>query len=150
MHQEKQNAIALLIDGENIPPRFIDWIFFAASRKGRITFACVYGAVSALRRWQPAIEQYLLDTRENQPGKNAADRAMQWDAWLLFAQCQVKQLFFATQDGDFASCIWQLRQSGCQVHALGGLVVSEKLVEACQTYTIIGELKGLKVPTTTQ
>ena len=132
-----QQLLVAFIDCENLSPAAANEIYATATAKGTVLTILIYGCKRTLKPWKQAIECYGMEMRRHGGGKNAADELIKADAWMWFEQHGITRFVFATNDGDFASCIRDLRSLGCTVFGIGGRKPARKLVKVCNAFVHI-------------
>jgi hypothetical protein len=138
--------LAVLIDGENVQPRYVDGLFARIAGLGEASYRCVYGRLgdrSRMAGWKTMIERHGLELREpylipkserRGMGPNAADIAMTVAAMDLLRCDWVEGFCLASSDSDFTPLVARLRSAKLPVYGFGTLRTSRHLVRACTAY----------------
>jgi len=114
---EKQEfKIALMIDSENVSPKYVKSVINEIAKYGKIIIARFYGDVSKLSaEWhQMALDYAIKPVHQYNvaTGKNAADLAMALDAQEMMYQQKVNSFFLVTSDSDFTPLAMKLKEGG--------------------------------------
>jgi uncharacterized LabA/DUF88 family protein len=133
------NRIAVLIDGENISPKYIDLIFDELVEYGIPTYRRVYGDFSnpSVFGWKEELKQHALTPVfqfNYTSGKNASDSALIIDAMDILYSGNVDGVCLVTSDSDFTKLANRLREAGLLVIGMGEQKTPVSLVSACETF----------------
>jgi uncharacterized protein (TIGR00288 family) len=148
-------SVAVLIDGDNIPPNQITQILLEAGKLGAVTLRQVYGNWSSqtMQPWKEAAIQYGMKTMQQvqiATGKNATDIALVVDAMDLLYTREIDHFCLVTSDSDYTPLVLRLRASGCIVLGIGSLAVtSTALAKACSMFIYTEQLAS-STPTKTK
>ena len=131
--------IALLIDSENVSPKYIKSVMNEIAKYGKIVIARFYGDINNLsKEWHRTaqdnaikpVHQYNVAT-----GKNAADMAMALDAQEMMYQEKVNAFFLVTSDSDFTPLAVKLREGGMHVIGIGSIkTTTQAFKSACNEF----------------
>ena len=116
--------IALLIDSDNVSPRYISGILSELSKYGKITIRRMYGDWSQerLHSWMKCSSRFSLTPvmqPNNTPGKNASDIGLIIDAMDILYTGDVQGFCLVSSDGDFNKLATRLREAGKFVIGMG-------------------------------
>ncbi len=115
--------IALMIDSENVNPRWIEKVIDEAAKYGQIIVSLFYGDVKKINRdWeQVAIDHAIRPMHQYAVAKqkNAADLAMALDAMELMYRGTVDAFFIVSSDSDFTPLAMKLKTGGMMVIGFG-------------------------------
>ncbi|HNZ50547.1 MAG TPA: NYN domain-containing protein [Bacilli bacterium] len=137
---EKQEfKIALMIDSENVSPKYVKSVINEIAKYGKIIIARFYGDVSKLSaEWhQMALDYAIKPVHQYNvaTGKNAADLAMALDAQEMMYQQKVNSFFLVTSDSDFTPLAMKLKEGGMHVIGVGSeKKVSSAFKNACNEF----------------
>lgn len=130
---------AVLIDAENISPRYINVIFDEVSNYGVSTYRRIYGDWTSTRNtgWKEIlldnsitpIQQYSYTD-----GKNASDSAMIIDAMDILYTEAVDGFVLVSSDSDFTRLASRLRESGMSVVGMGESKTPKAFISACNSF----------------
>lgn len=137
MNEDKRYAV--LIDAENISPKYIQIIFDEVSNYGVSTYRRIYGDWTSTRnnRWKGVlldnsitpIQQYSYTE-----GKNSSDSAMIIDAMDILYTLSVEGFVLVSSDSDFTRLASRLRESGMSVIGMGESKTPNAFISACNTF----------------
>lgn len=142
---------AVLIDAENVSPKYIKIILDEMSAEGAVTYKRIYGdwtqnqAVSwksvLLNNAINPIQQYRYTT-----GKNASDSAMIIDAMDILYAGNVDGFCLASSDSDFTRLAGRLREAGKIVVGMGEEKTPQAFVSACNKFRYLDVLYNSRQP----
>lgn len=143
MAEEKRFAI--LIDADNIAPKYITSILNEISNKGTITYKRIYcdwtgnGAASwkkvLLKNSLTPVQQYSYTY-----GKNATDSAMIIDAMDILYGGEVDGFALCSSDSDFTRLATRLREAGKTVIGLGESKTPAPFCAACNEFKFLDRI----------
>lgn len=135
----KDVKIAVLIDGDNIPSKYISEMMQEITKYGTPTIKRIYGDWTKphLAKWKNVllenaispIQQYSYTT-----GKNATDSAMIIDAMDILYSKKVDAFCLASSDSDFTKLATRLREAGLQVYGIGEKKTPDPFIVACDKF----------------
>ena len=141
MFQENNDnpKLAILIDAENISPRYIATIMKEASVIGTIKYKRIYGNFSgdSLNSWEKAISENAMipiQQYNNTKGKNSSDSALIIDAMDLLYTGGVDGFCLITSDSDFTRLATRLRESEKYVVGMGEQKAAKSFINACNRF----------------
>ena len=131
--------LAVLIDADNISPKYVKVILDEAASFGVATCKRIYGDWSdaRLKSWKDALlnnsiipmQQYSYTS-----GKNATDSAMIIDAMDLLYSGNLDGFCIVSSDSDFTRLAARLREAGKLVIGMGESKVLGPFVKACDQF----------------
>ena len=134
--------LAILIDADNISPKYVKVILDEAASFGVAACKRIYGDWSdvRLKSWKDAllnnsiipIQQYSYTT-----GKNATDSAMIIDAMDILYTDNVDGFCLVSSDSDFTRLASRLRESGRMVIGMGEKKTPTPFRRACDVFTTL-------------
>lgn len=137
MSTEQQYAV--LVDAENVSPKYINIIFDEASNYGVTTYRRIYGDWTSTRNngWKEIlldnsitpIQQYSYTD-----GKNSSDSAMIIDAMDILYGESVDGFIIVSSDSDFTRLASRLRESGMNVIGMGESKTPNAFISACNSF----------------
>ncbi|PKQ44604.1 NYN domain-containing protein [Confluentibacter flavum] len=143
----KDIKIAVLIDGDNIPSKYISEMMEEITKYGTPTIKRIYGDWTKphLSKWKSVllqnaispIQQYSYTT-----GKNATDSAMIIDAMDILYSSRVDAFCLVSSDSDFTKLATRLREAGMQVYGIGEKKTPEPFIVACDKFIYLEILKS--------
>lgn len=142
----KDTKIAVLIDGDNIPSKYISEMMEEITKYGTPTIKRIYGDWTKphLSKWKNVllenaitpIQQYAYTT-----GKNATDSAMIIDAMDILYSEKVNGFALASSDSDFTKLATRLREAGMVVYGMGEKKTPDPFIVACDKFIYLEILK---------
>ena len=140
--------LAILIDADNISPKYVKVILDEAATFGVAACKRIYGDWSdvRLKSWKDAllnnsiipIQQYSYTT-----GKNATDSAMIIDAMDLLYGGNLDGFCIVSSDSDFTRLAARLREAGKLVIGMGESKALGPFVKACDQFKYLDLIHGL-------
>lgn len=139
--------IALLIDSDNVSPRYISGILSELSKYGKITIRRMYGDWSQdrLHTWMKCSSRYSLTPvmqPNNTPGKNASDIGLIIDAMDILYTGDVQGFCLVSSDGDFNKLATRLREAGKFVIGMGEKKTPESFRVSCERFIFLDVIEG--------
>ncbi|MFD1551093.1 Maebl [Putridiphycobacter roseus] len=135
----KDTKLAVLIDGDNIPSRYIKEMMEEITKYGTPTIKRIYGDWTQphLKKWKDIllenaitpIQQYGYTT-----GKNATDSAMIIDAMDILYSEKVNGFCLVSSDSDFTKLATRLREAGMEVYGIGEKKTPNPFIVACDKF----------------
>lgn len=135
--QEKKH-FALLIDSDNISPKYAEVIFSELSEYGLITYRRIYGNWAKGNGWDEKlmlehsimpVQQFSYTTR-----KNSTDMAMVIDAMDILYSGKVDGFCLVTSDSDFTRLAMRLREENMYVIGMGESKTPAALAKSCNKF----------------
>ncbi len=130
---------AVLIDAENVSPKYIKIIFDEVSSYGITTYRRIYGDWTSTRNngWKglllensiTPIQQYSYTE-----GKNSSDSAMIIDAMDILYTLSVDGFVLVSSDSDFTRLASRLRESAMNVIGMGESKTPSAFISACNSF----------------
>ena len=142
----KDIKLAVLIDGDNIPSKYIKEMMEEITKYGTPTIKRIYGDWTKphLTKWKnillenaiTPIQQYAYTV-----GKNATDSAMIIDAMDILYSKNVDGFCLVSSDSDFTKLATRLREEGMQVYGIGEKKTPDPFIVACDKFIYLEILK---------
>ncbi|WP_298315868.1 NYN domain-containing protein [uncultured Aquimarina sp.] len=142
----KDTKLAVLIDGDNIPAKYLKEMMEEITKYGTPTIKRIYGDWTKpyLAKWKNVllenainpIQQYSYTT-----GKNATDSAMIIDAMDILYSEKVNGFCLVSSDSDFTKLAMRLREAGVVVYGLGEKKTPDPFIVACDKFIYLEILK---------
>lgn len=143
----KDEKLAVLIDGDNIPSGHVKEMLEEIAKYGNPTIKRIYGDWTKphLSKWKnlllenaiTPIQQYGYTT-----GKNATDSAMIIDAMDILYSGKVTGFCLVSSDSDFTRLATRLREAGMQVIGIGEKKTPNPFIVACDKFVYVEILKN--------
>jgi hypothetical protein len=143
---------AVLIDGDNTPPRLAGALLNYASGLGRIEILELFANFSSTANtgWAVQMREHGitgLQHYQSSTGKNAADIALVVRAMDLSFTARIDAYVLVSSDADYAALAHRLRKSGAAVHGVGGPNAAATLRQSCTTFLSFGDVSELAAST---
>lgn len=150
---DREEKYALLIDADNISPKYIEIIVRETEMYGIASIRRIYGdwTDKSKSSWKEClldqslspIQQYSYTT-----GKNSSDSAMIIDAMDILYTGEIDGFIIATSDSDFTRLAVRLREAGKRVIGMGESKTPSSFIKACAQFKTLDvlyneELKAL-------
>lgn len=141
--------IALLIDAENVSPKYIKTIMDEVSMYGTPAYKRIYGDWTApdMVSWKKVLLEHNLTPIQQfsyTQGKNASDSAMIIDAMDILYARNVDGFCLVSSDSDFTRLAARLRESRMFVIGMGESKTPTAFKSACDTFKYLDLLMGMK------
>ncbi|MCR4642825.1 MAG: NYN domain-containing protein [Lachnospiraceae bacterium] len=138
---------AVLIDGDNVAPKYLKAILDEVADNGVATYKRVYTDWTQQSRsgWKKImlehsvmpVQQYSYTT-----GKNSTDSAMIIDAMDILYTGNVDGFYLATSDSDFTRLAARLREAGKYVVGVGEAKTPSAFRSACNSFKLLEVISG--------
>ncbi|MBR1470308.1 MAG: NYN domain-containing protein [Lachnospiraceae bacterium] len=138
---------AVLIDGDNVAPKYLKAILDEVADNGVATYKRVYTdwTIQARQGWKKVmlehsvmpVQQYSYTT-----GKNATDSAMIIDAMDILYTGNVDGFYLCTSDSDFTRLAARLREAGKFVVGVGEAKTPSAFRSACNSFKLLEVISG--------
>jgi uncharacterized protein (TIGR00288 family) len=139
--------LAILIDGDNIPAKYVNEMLQETTKYGTPTIKRIYGDWTnpRLNKWKgilldnaiTPIQQYAYTI-----GKNATDSAMIIDAMDILYSGKVDGFCLVSSDSDFTRLATRLREAGMTVIGIGEKKTPEPFLAACNRFVYLEILQS--------
>lgn len=138
---------AVLIDGDNVAPKYLKAIMDEVADLGVATYKRIYSDWTEKIRssWKkPILEHSVLPVQQYSytTGKNATDSAMIIDAMDILYTGSVDGFVLVTSDSDFTRLAARLREAGKQVVGIGEAKTPQAFRSACNTFKLLEVISG--------
>lgn len=151
---EKEKVFALLIDADNVSPKYINAIIEEITTKyGSLSYRRIYGDFTEQRKksWKEVIRDNSLtpiQQFENTVGKNSSDSALIIDAMDILYTGRVDGFCIVSSDADFTRLASRLRESRMYVVVMGEEKTARSIRMACDKFiTLENLIEQDEVPT---
>lgn len=129
---------AVLIDSDNISPKYAATIFEELEKYGVSTYRRIYGNWSKGNGWDQGmlLEYSIIPVQQFSytTGKNATDMAMVIDAMDILYKNKVQGFCLVTSDSDFTRLAMRLREENMFVLGMGESKTPVALARACNKF----------------
>lgn len=136
---QQDNKIAILIDADNVAPKYIKYITDELAKYGTATYKRIYGNWTSTRAdsWKKVLLEYAITPIQQYSyttGKNATDSAMIIDAMDILYSGNVDGFCIVSSDSDFTRLAVRLREAGMQVIGMGEKKTPSPFITACEKF----------------
>lgn len=133
------NNLAVLIDADNIPVKYIEEMMEEITKYGNPTIKRIYGDWTKphLIKWKQVLLENAITPVQQYAytvGKNATDSAMIIDAMDLLYSGKVNGFCLVSSDSDFTRLATRLREAGMQVIGIGEKKTPKPFIVACDKF----------------
>ena len=140
-----EKRFAILIDADNIAPKYINSILNEISDKGTITYKRVYcdWTGQTASGWKKVLLKHSLTPIQQYSytyGKNATDSAMIIDAMDILYGGEVDGFALCSSDSDFTRLAARLREAGKIVIGLGESKTPSPFCAACNEFKFLDRI----------
>ncbi len=145
MNNNIEKNFAVLIDAENISPKYVEHIFEEMSNYGLVTYRRIYGdwTKQGSSKWKSILlDSSLLPMQQYSytSGKNSSDSAMIIDAMDILYSGNVDGFCLVSSDSDFTKLASRLKESGMQVIGMGERKTPKPFAKACSVFKYLDVL----------
>ena len=150
-YMKQESKLAVLIDGDNVPSKYIKEMMEEITKYGTPTIKRIYGDWTKpyLSKWKTIllenainpIQQYAYTT-----GKNATDSAMIIDAMDILYSEKVNGFCLVSSDSDFTKLATRLREAGAVVYGIGEKKTPNPFIVACDKFIYLEILETEEDP----
>lgn len=135
-----EKKFALLIDADNISPKYVNPILDELIKYGTITYKRIYGDWTSNQKssWKEVLLTYSISPIQQfsyTNGKNATDSAMIIDAMDILYTNHVDGFCIVSSDSDFTKLASRIRESGLMVIGMGEEKTPTAFRKACDVFT---------------
>ncbi len=143
----KDIKIAVLIDGDNIPSKYISEMMEEITKYGTPTIKRIYGDWTKpyLTKWKKVLLEHAINPIQQYSytiGKNATDSAMIIDAMDILYSEKVNGFCLVSSDSDFTKLATRLREAGMVVYGMGEKKTPDPFIVACDKFIYLEILGG--------
>ena len=139
MAERDRPLYAVLIDGDNVPPKYAEGILKEITSFAEPALRKVYGDMSSdnLQGWIAAVRDHGIVAQQetaNIKGKNASDIGMVIDAMDILHGGRLDGFVIVSSDSDFTRLASRIREHGLHVIGMGEIKTHESFKNACQRF----------------
>ncbi len=143
----KDSNIAVLIDGDNVPSRYIKEMMEEIAKYGTPSIKRIYGDWTKphLSKWKNILLENAIQPIQQYgytQGKNATDSAMIIDAMDILYGGKTDGFCIVSSDSDFTRLATRLRESSQYVIGIGEKKTPEPFIVACDKFIYLEILKS--------
>lgn len=142
----KDIKLAVLIDGDNIPSKYIKEMMEEITKYGTPTIKRIYGDWTSphVTKWKNVLLENAITPIQQYAytiGKNATDSAMIIDAMDILYSSKVDGFCLVSSDSDFTKLATRLREAGMRVYGIGEKKTPNPFIVACDKFIYLEILK---------
>ena len=139
---DQQKLLAVLIDVDNISPKYAKSIMGEITRFGEPALRRAYGDWSSpsLAGWKAQasdLGMLLVQETANTTNKNASDIGLVIDAMDILHEGRFEGFVLVSSDSDFTALARRLRENGVEVIGIGEDKAPDSLRNACSRFILI-------------
>nr|WP_299070087.1 NYN domain-containing protein [uncultured Allomuricauda sp.] len=147
---DKDLNLAVLIDGDNIPSRYVKEMLEEIAKYGKPGIKRIYGdwTKPSLGKWKDVLLKYAITPIQQYgytTGKNATDSAMIIDAMDILYSGKVNGFTLVSSDSDFTRLAIRLREAGMTVFGIGERKTPNPFIVACDKFIYLEILQKTEV-----
>lgn len=144
-----ENQVAVLIDGENISPKYAAYIKQEAARLGQIKIFRLYGSINSpsIKAWYYVMPEYGINPMLQiwyAQGKSIADQALTIDAMDILYSGDIDIICLVTSDSDFTKLAYRIKESGKTLIGMGEQKTTASLAQACDEFKVLDIIYQIK------
>jgi len=144
MSETRTPKLAVLIDADNVPHKYVEAIFSNIAVLGEASVRRVYGdAEKGFYGWNNRLVDFGLVAHHQPPnttGKNASDIALVIDAMDLMHSGRFDGFVLVSSDSDFTRLAQRLREEGLDVYGMGERKTPAAFRAACKRFILVENL----------
>jgi hypothetical protein len=138
--------LAVLIDADNIPYRYVNEMFEEIAKYGTPTFKRIYADWTKphVSGWKAVLLENAITPIQQYSytqGKNASDSALIIDAMDILYTGKVGGFCIVSSDSDFTRLATRLREAGMKVIGIGEKKTLKPFITACDKFIYLEILK---------
>jgi hypothetical protein len=139
--------LAVLIDADNIPYRYVHEMFEEIAKYGTPTFKRIYADWTKphVSGWKAVLLENAITPIQQysySQGKNASDSALIIDAMDILYTGKVDGFCIVSSDSDFTRLATRLREAGMRVIGIGEKKTLKPFITACDKFIYLEILKA--------
>lgn len=143
--EQIDRSMAILIDAENISPKYIGLIIDEANKHGKLNYRRIYGdwTTIKLKKWKDACLKYALSPVQqfvSKSGKNSSDFSLVIDAMDILYGGKTLGFCIVSSDGDFSKLITRLKEDDMFLIGMGEEKTPISLVNSYEGFTYLDKL----------
>ncbi|WP_062077121.1 NYN domain-containing protein [Demequina globuliformis] len=144
---QDQARLAVLIDADNIPSKYVDALFVEIARFGSADIRRAYGdwTTNQLAPWKKVVLANSIQPAQqfsNTQGKNSTDSALIIDAMDLLHAGNIDGVCLVSSDADFTRLAARIREQGLRAYGFGEKKTPDAFINACNTFVLLENIQG--------
>lgn len=145
MATEHASHLAMLIDGDNISPKYIAGLIAELAKYGTVSVRRIYGdwTSPSLKGWKACLLNHSITPMQQfgyTTGKNSTDGAMIIDAMDLLYTGRFSGFCIVSSDSDFTRLAARIREQGVTVYGFGERKTTTSFIAACDKFVYLDAL----------
>lgn len=141
---ENNYRIALLVDGDNISPKYLPAIMHEMQKRGTCYLKRIYGdwTSATMGGWKDCLQEFgVRPMQQFRYGVNSTDNAIIMDAMeILLSTHRIECFCIVSSDGGFHSLCQRIRESGRFVIGIGDRKTKPVLQRSCDEFVFLDNL----------
>lgn len=138
--ENKNNNIAMLVDGDNAQPKLLEYILEEASKYGKVTIRRIYGdwTTPQMNGWKDLLNDLSFSPIQKfnyTTGKNSTDSSLIIDAMDILHNKTVDGFCIVSSDSDYTGLAKRIREEGIFVMGVGEKKTPNAFVQSCEIFT---------------
>src|SRR6218665_2330501 len=140
MEENRNQKIALLVDGDNAQAKFLKPILEEVSKYGKATIRRIYGdwTTSQMNSWKDSLNTLSFTPIQKfsyTTGKNSTDSALIIDAMDILHSQIADGFCIVSSDSDYTGLAKRIREEGMFVMGIGVKTTPNAFVQSCEIFT---------------
>lgn len=136
---DKDLNLAVLIDGDNVPSKYVKEMLEEIAKYGNPSIKRIYGdwTKPSLAKWKDVLLKNAITPVQQYGytrGKNATDSAMIIDAMDILYSGKVNGFSLVSSDSDFTRLAIRLREAGMKVFGIGEKKTPDPFIVSCDKF----------------
>ncbi len=147
--ENKNNNIAILVDGDNAQAKLLELILEEVSKYGKVTVRRIYGDWTApqMNSWKDLLNDLSFSPIQKfnyTTGKNSTDSSLIIDAMDILHDKMVDGFCIVSSDSDYTGLAKRIREEGIFVMGVGERKTPNAFVQSCEIFTYCENLISVK------
>ena len=147
--ENKNNNIAILVDGDNAQPKLLELILEEVSKYGKVTIRRIYGdwTTPQMNSWKDLLNDLSFSPIQKfnyTTGKNSTDSSLIIDAMDILHDKMVDGFCIVSSDSDYTGLAKRIREEGIFVMGVGEKKTPNAFVQSCEIFTYCENLMPRK------
>lgn len=137
---DKQNNIAILVDGDNAQAKLLTYVLEEVSKYGKVTVRRIYGdwTTPQMNSWKELLNDLSFSPIQKfnyTTGKNSTDSSLIIDAMDILHDKMVDGFCIVSSDSDYTGLAKRIREQGIFVMGVGEKKTPNAFVQSCEIFT---------------
>lgn len=145
----RNNNIAILVDGDNAQAKLLELILEEVSKYGKVTVRRIYGDWTSpqMNSWKDLLNDLSFSPIQKfnyTTGKNSTDSSLIIDAMDILHDKMVDGFCIVSSDSDYTGLAKRIREEGIFVMGVGERKTPNAFVQSCEIFTYCENLISVK------